>query len=300
MVGDPTSPVRLRQVVLVAHDLARARREITEILGVPVIYQDPQVGQWGLENILVPLGGDTVEVVSPTRPGTTAGRLLDKRGEGGYMIIMQSEDAEARSRQIEAAGLSKVIFKHPFSYSYPSWGGVKDEGFCIQYHPKGFKGGMMPELDCHIPCEKNQTPLTDRFSPWYTCGEEYDRYVVEMKKASHLHLLGCNLHLGDADTDGAARQWSDTFGVPVYHGQLTFTNAIIGFSHGPDGLPEGLLYVSIVVDDKQRMDNILARARAAGKTVHTPGDWFEMVGVRWNFVFIPDMAAVDVTQRSRL
>lgn len=302
MVGDPTSPVRLRQVALVARDLARARREITEILGVPVIYEDPQVGQWGLENFLVPLGGDTLEVVAPTRPGTTAGRLLDKRGDGGYMIIMQTEDAVARSRKIEAAGLSKVIFKHPFSSSYPSWGGVKDEGWCIQYHPKGFKGGMMPELDCHTPCEKNPTPLTDRFSPWHPCGADYDRYVVEMRKASHLHLGGCNLHLGgeDSDMDGAARQWSDTFGIPVYHGQLMFTNANIGFSYGHDGRPEGLLYVSIAVDDKQVMDSILARARAAGKTVHAQGDWFEMLGVRWNFAFVPDMDSVGVTRGARL
>ena len=303
MVGDPTSPVRLRQVALVTHDLARARKEITEILGVPVIYEDPAVGQWGLENFLVPIGGDIIEVVAPTRPGTTAGRLLDKRGEGGYMIIMQNKDADASKMKIEAAGTSKVIFSHPFSHNYPSWGGVKDEGFCIQYHPKGVKGGMMPELDSHTPCEKNPEPLTERFSPWHPCGGDYDRYIFDMKKTLHLHLLGCNLHLGSNDTnaDGATQQWSNTFGIPVSHGHLVFTNAKIGFSYGQAELSEGLLYITIAVDDKNRMNEILDRARAAGKTVHTPGAWFEMVGVRWNFASFDKMCRGTAScQRPRL
>lgn len=286
MVGDPTSPVRLRQVALVVHDLARARQEITEILGVPVTFEDPAVGQWGLENFLVPIGGDIIEVVAPTRPGTTAGRLLEKRGEGGYMIIMQNKDADATRKKIEAAGTSKVIFSHAVSKSYPSWGGVKDEGFCIQYHPKGFKGGMMPELDSHTPCEKNPEPLTERFSPWHACGSEYDRYVLDMKKTSHLHLLGCNLSLGRRDTDveGAAQQWSNAFDIPISYDHLVFANAQIGFSPGQEGHSEGLLYISIAVSDDKRMKGILDRARAVGKIVHTPGDWFEMAGVRWNFV----------------
>ena len=73
-------PTRLRQIALVSNDIARARHFLTHVLDVPVIYVDPSVGQWGLENILVSIGGDVVEVVAPTRPGTTAGRLLEAKG----------------------------------------------------------------------------------------------------------------------------------------------------------------------------------------------------------------------------
>jgi hypothetical protein len=284
--GDPSSPVRLRQIALVAQDLARARHEVTSILGVPVIYEDPAVGQWGLENFLVPLGGDIIEVVSPTKPGTTAGRLLEKRGEGGYMVIMQNEDADATRKQIEAAGKSKVIFSHPFSHCYPSWNGNKDEGHCIQYHPKGIKGGMMPELDSHTPCEKNPRPLQDRFSPWHPCGADYDQYVRDMQATSHLHLTGCLLQLSATDGNiiGAAKQWSDTFGIPVNDGHLTFTNAKIDFAPGRRNQSEGLLYITIAVKSRDLMHAILDRARAAGKPIQTPGDLFEMVGVLWNLV----------------
>ena len=74
----------------------------------------------------VPIGGDFIEVVSPIKPGTTARRLIEKRGDGGYMIIMQTEDAKKRREYIEAKGLSRVIFEHSFAYSV-----------CFLYHPKG-------------------------------------------------------------------------------------------------------------------------------------------------------------------
>ena len=80
---------------------------------------------------VVPLGGDMIEVVSPIQEGTTAGRLLEKRGEGGYMIIMQTEDAKKRREYIEAKKLAKVIFEHEYT-----------DSVCIQYHPKGIKGTL--------------------------------------------------------------------------------------------------------------------------------------------------------------
>jgi hypothetical protein len=126
-----SGPTRLRQIALVAEDLQRAKELLTYIIGTEVIYVDPQVGQWGLENILVPVGGEVIEVVSPTKEGTTAGRLLDKRGDGGYMIIMQTGDAKKRKEYIEEKQLAKVIFEHK-----------SDDGssFGAQYHPKGIRG----------------------------------------------------------------------------------------------------------------------------------------------------------------
>jgi len=79
----------------------------------------------------VPIGGDIIEVVSPFQPKTTAGRLLDKRGDGGYMITMQTLDAMARKKFVEEKGLGKVIFVHEVE------GG---ESVCVQYHPKGVAG----------------------------------------------------------------------------------------------------------------------------------------------------------------
>jgi len=124
-----TAPTRLRQIALVAKDLEKAKHELTTVIGTEVIYVDPGVGQWGLENFLVAIGGDVIEVVSPTKPGTTAGRQLEKRGDGGYMIIMQTEDARARRKYIEEKKLAKVIWTHDGK-----------ESVAVQYHPRGIKG----------------------------------------------------------------------------------------------------------------------------------------------------------------
>jgi hypothetical protein len=69
------------------------------------------VATFGLRNALFPIGDKLLEVVSPTQPGTTAGRLLDKRdGDGGYMVIVQVDDLEPARRRFESAG-ARVVFE---------------------------------------------------------------------------------------------------------------------------------------------------------------------------------------------
>ena len=92
--------MRLRQIALVGSDLEAARADITAVLGLGAAYADPGVGKYGLHNGVWPIGDTFLEVVSPTQAGTTAGRLIDKRGgDGGYMAIFQTDDlAAARAR----------------------------------------------------------------------------------------------------------------------------------------------------------------------------------------------------------
>src|ERR1700744_2932613 len=102
--------VRLRQVALVAADLAPVEAAIVDELGVELCYRDPDGGLFGLTNALFPLGGKVVEVVSPMREGTTAGRQLDKRnGDGGYMVILQGDDLDEMRRRIETQNV-RVVF----------------------------------------------------------------------------------------------------------------------------------------------------------------------------------------------
>ncbi|UPX20536.1 uncharacterized protein EKO05_0010765 [Ascochyta rabiei] len=94
--------------------------------------------------------------------GTTASRLPDKRGDGGYMIITQTEDAKKQRQYIEPKDLAKVITSQEHG-----------DSVFVQYHPKG---GMMPELDSHTPSTNNPTPLESRFSPWHACGSDHKVY----------------------------------------------------------------------------------------------------------------------------
>ncbi|EXJ54547.1 hypothetical protein A1O7_09888 [Cladophialophora yegresii CBS 114405] len=280
------SPTRLRQIALVAEDLDRAQHLLTTVLGTEVVFVDPQVAQWGLKNFLVAIGGDLIEVVAPFKDDTTAGRLLKKRGEGGYMIIMQTLDAAARRKDIESRGLARVIFSH-----------AHDDVLCVQYHPKGIAGGMMPELDSHAPSPTNPTPLESAFSPWHACGSDYHKYSSGMKRCAHLKLLNTTLRLapGQADVEAAARQWEDYFGIPREgKSQLVFTNSRLSFVPGVDGKPEGLESITIEVKGRRRFEGMLDVARKEGLC----GDgWINMLGVKWYFVLQEDEDQGDRNQR---
>jgi hypothetical protein len=98
--------LRLRQVCLVAPALEPAVSDISAIFGLKVCYRDPNVARYGLENTLLPVGDSFVEIVAPTRDGTAAGRFLERhRGQGGYMLILDCDDAERRREHAERMGI---------------------------------------------------------------------------------------------------------------------------------------------------------------------------------------------------
>ena len=107
--------IRLRQVALVAHDLASAEAELCAALSLEVCFRDPGVGSFGLHNGLMMIGDQFLEVVSPTREGTTAGRLLSKRGgDGGYMAIYEVDDLDSREQHLVDHGV-RIVWRGDFA-----------------------------------------------------------------------------------------------------------------------------------------------------------------------------------------
>ncbi len=101
--------LRLRQVALVAQHLDPVVDELCQRLGLSVCYRDPGVAEFGLHNALMGVGDQLLEVVSPMTEGTTAGRLLAKRGgDGGYMAIYEVDDLEQRERHLADHGVRVV------------------------------------------------------------------------------------------------------------------------------------------------------------------------------------------------
>ena len=87
--------IRIRQIALVAADLDTAISELSTALDTDVIFQDPGVAEFGLHNALFCIGDQFIEIVSPVRDDTTAGRLLEKRGgDGGYMAIYDTDNVD--------------------------------------------------------------------------------------------------------------------------------------------------------------------------------------------------------------
>jgi hypothetical protein len=101
--------VRLRQAVLVAAELEPVAERLREELSLGDPFADPGVGEFGLENAVFALGDQFLEVVAPIRPGTAAGRYLERRGgDGGYMLIFQLDDLDAARARAADLGIRVV------------------------------------------------------------------------------------------------------------------------------------------------------------------------------------------------
>jgi hypothetical protein len=102
--------MRLRQAVLAAEDLDAVAGVLQAELGLGEPYRDPGVGYFGLRNAVFALGDTFLEVVSPQRPDTAAGRLLSRRGgDCGYMLMFQLEDVDAARERARKLGVREVF-----------------------------------------------------------------------------------------------------------------------------------------------------------------------------------------------
>jgi catechol 2,3-dioxygenase-like lactoylglutathione lyase family enzyme len=208
--------MRLRQIALVAHDLAAARAEITGVLGLDYAYDDPGVGKYGLRNAVFPVGTTFLEVVSPKTPGTTAQRLLEKRGgDGGYMVILQVDDlAEARARVRDAG--ARVVDQTN-----------KDGAAFTHIHPKDV-GGAILSIDHMIPKER-----------WEWGGPHWaDHARTDVSVA----IVGAELQAEDPSR--MAARWSAVLGRPAKQTDggwiIALDEGEIRFVSAHDGRGEGL------------------------------------------------------------
>ena len=121
---------RLRQLVVVAPQVDPVSDRLSALLGTPP-YRDPGVGEFGLANAVHQVGDAFVEVVAPTRPGTAAGRQLDRQGPSGYMAMAEVDDLAAARERLVRLGVRVV-----WSIELPD---VVD----LHLHPKDVPGAIL-------------------------------------------------------------------------------------------------------------------------------------------------------------
>ena len=91
---------------LVASELDAPVEDLKAVFGIETCHHDPAVEKYGLTNALLPVGSNFLEVVAPFRNETAAGRYIDRRGgDGGYMVILQCDDAEDRAKRMPDIGV---------------------------------------------------------------------------------------------------------------------------------------------------------------------------------------------------
>ena len=101
---------RIRQAVLAARELEPAVERLRAELDLGEPFSDPAVWYFGLRNAVFAIGDTFLEVVSPAREGTSAARLLDRRGgDCGYMVMLQVEDLEGARGRARDLGVREVF-----------------------------------------------------------------------------------------------------------------------------------------------------------------------------------------------
>ena len=98
--------LRLRQLCLVARDLEPVVDDLAAVFALQVCHRDPLVGHFGLRNAVLPIGTGFLEVVAPLTEGTAAGRRLERRaGDGGYMVILDTDELSRWRTRVAGAGV---------------------------------------------------------------------------------------------------------------------------------------------------------------------------------------------------
>ncbi|MGM0584931.1 MAG: VOC family protein [Pseudomonadota bacterium] len=184
--------LRLRQVCLAAPHLEASAALIRELLGLEECFRDPAVAEYGLENAVFPLGPDRfLEVVAPLADGTAAGRFLDRSaGRGGYMLIFDCDDPDARVARAEGLG---VRLAHKGDH----------DGFHLrQLHPRDCRA-------CFLEFDRTEGgEALD--GPYHPAGPDWGRHVrTEVTRA----LEG--VEVLSADAGGLAAHWGAVMDLPV-------------------------------------------------------------------------------------
>ncbi|WP_372786945.1 VOC family protein [Phenylobacterium sp.] len=232
--------MRLRQIALVGADLPAAEADIRAVLGLDYAYDDPGVGKFGLKNAVFPVGETFLEVVSPKQDGTTAGRLIEKRGgDGGYMVILQVPDiAEARARI--AAAKARVVEQADLHGGTVAMSHV---------HPKDI-GGAILSLD-----------YMDPWPRWEWGGPVWRENA---RTDTSVGIVGAELQ-GD-DPGGMARRWAEVLGRPAEQAngawRIGLDGGEIRFVQAADGRGDGLGRFDVAVRDPAA---VRAAAKARGR-----------------------------------
>jgi hypothetical protein len=256
MAGYP----RLRQICLIAEALDPAIGDLAAIFGLEICYRDSSVAKYGLANALLPIGTSFLEVVAPTRAGTAAGRYLERRkGDGGYMVIIDCHDIERRRAHVAAMG---VRIANPLAY--PAYIG-------IQLHPVD-TGGSFLEFNHTIGGEALD-------GPYHPAGPDWQKAI---RRGVTRSLLAAELQ--SPDPRALAERWSAIIERPVRRSgadalEIPLDLGVLRFVEARDGRGEGLGGIDLEITSRAA---IVAAAKQRGKAL--AGDTVTVCGTRFRLL----------------
>ncbi|MEA2335851.1 MAG: hypothetical protein QOG40_2341 [Solirubrobacteraceae bacterium] len=214
----PALRIRLRQAVLVAAELEPVERSLRDALGLGEPFRDPGVEEFGLRNAVFALGDCFLEIVSPLRAGTAAGRYLQRHGgDGGYMVLFDLEDLDGARSRAERDGV-RVVWR----IDLPDISGT-------HLHPGDMRGAIVS---------------LDRSQPYGTWRWGGPQWTGRTGSGAPGRLAAITVAVDDPLA--VAERWGTVLGAPFAEGPqtaLALDGAEVRFSRAPGQAGEGLVEI---------------------------------------------------------
>ena len=225
----------IRQIVMVSELRDPIVQDLSDLFEFEVAFNDPGVSHFGLENAVIPIGTDFLEVVSPVEENTTAGRFIKKRkGDGGYMVIIQVDDFDLSKSLVKENGIGVV------------WETDLPEAKAIHLHPKEM-GGAILSLDWMNPKES-----------WKWAGPDWKNHV-----SGHIKAID-GVEIQSSDPEAMFKSWYKVLGGVSTDSEsrsILLDNTWLRFVEDLDGRGAGVSAFSVKVDEPKA---IIDKARNLG------------------------------------
>ncbi len=258
--------LRLRQICLVARELEPVEAALRDVFSMDPCFHDELFGgKFSIHNVIFAIGGAFLEVVG-LHPGSDpkkspAGRYLERRkGDGGYMVILECNDVERREAYMAGIGVRIVL--------HPNHDGFNE----IQLHP-GDTGGTIIAIN-ESAGRDGLVGLYPPAGPGWWLKAQPSPLTREIVAAE----------LQSADPGALAARWSRVLERPIRKRaggvpEIILDLGSLRFVPATDSRGEGLGGIDMVVTERRR---VLAAATARGLAV--TGDVVHICGTRIRLV----------------
>jgi methylmalonyl-CoA/ethylmalonyl-CoA epimerase len=126
---------RVEHIAIAVADIEAAIAHYRDVWGIEVEHRE-RVEDQGVDEAMLRVGGTYLQLLGATRPDTTVGKFIERRGEGLHHIAYEVDDLEGTLAELKAKGV-RLIDEQPR---------VGGRGHMVAFvHPKGNQG-LLVEL----------------------------------------------------------------------------------------------------------------------------------------------------------
>jgi len=183
------SDMRVRQIALVAENLDPVVEQLGAVFGLKVGFRDPGVGFYGLVNVVMPVGGEFLEVVQPIK-GRRLGRPLLEAPRRRCRLHGHpaGEDALAHRKRLADIGVRMIAESHHDGYIF------------THFHPADC-AGVLSSIDTVEDDKAWKEPL----SKWPPAGKDWKDFPADQ-------ALGIRaVDIQHPNPKAAAERWHELF-----------------------------------------------------------------------------------------